>query len=151
MYQTLVPVQKDYDAFISYDTKTVNCEMNCAQIKLPREDWYYVAIHDISLKFADDYEPDEFTGYLIIYGMKNSMQTGILEVGGNVKSTKGVLFPMKEPAEQFPKCKIYNRLFMQPDDKYIIGFADKFLNIIPMERIRVNLHLATNLRTLYID
>lgn len=142
-----------YNHFIHYDSDVVDAETKTMKIRVPFDGWYYWSAHNISIEYPDDYEPDEYNAYLCTSGFKKN-QKGIVivstaENGG--KTINGALYPMREPADQFPKCKVYNKIFLSQEDFFMVSLVDKNLDTVDMNRIAITFHISSDLRLIYID
>ncbi len=150
MNQSIKSKDKLVNMLFHYDSDVVNQEDKTMIIKVPHDGEYYWSAHNISLKYPDTYVPDQLSGYLYVTEFSED-QVGIVSLAGIAKRIKGLLFPLREPANQFPKCKVYNKVFLHRGDQFIVQFVDKNLDVIIMDRIVVAFHCVNDLELLYIN
>ena len=137
-----------YDFFYVYDSAIGS---RVAEIKAHNMDsvqTYFITAEGISLEFPDDYIPDVYSGYLYISNT-SVMQQGSIKVACNgFKSQSGILLPLYEPAGKYPKCNVYNRIILAPEDTLRVSFVDGKGEEVATTRINVTLHFTKSLEFL---
>lgn len=143
-------IKSDFNRFLHYDTSLLEDD-RIADIEVSETGWYYMTLHNISLDFQDGYTPDQYSGYLRFCSTKNA-QTGLTTVTGQItKNDRGVIFPLREPSTNHPKCKTYNRFYLEKHDTIRITYMHSDLSLQVIDRIVVTLHITNSLKTVYLD
>jgi len=147
----MIAHEKNFDIFVHYDTDVIPAEDNgIIKLRFPKDGFYYMTLHSISLKFPDGYTPDQYNGFLRMCSLKES-QKGIIKIGGLDGKYNFVYFPLYKPSDPNPKCKIYNKFQLHVDDSINLTYRDKFGKYVPMDRIVATVHITNNIKLLYVD
>jgi len=141
---------KEINVFFHYDSDVVDQDTKQMKVKVPKNGLYYWTAHNISIKFPDGYTPDTYNGYICVCGFQLS-QSGIIKVSGKSGTRTGILFPLREPGSVNPKCKTYNKVYLNEDDQFKITYVDKDLKIVEVDRIVMTFHCVSNIKYMYID
>lgn len=145
-------IEDIYDIYVHYDTD-VTPDVDIMGVQFQRAGYSWWTAHNICIRYKDGYVPDPYSGFLVISGMCNA-QPGSVSVCGGSKAGRrqdGIFFPLREPADDFPKCKVYNRIQVEKSDRFEVKYADAQGEFVDVDRIVVTFHVSDDIRRIYID
>lgn len=130
-----------YDIFVFYDSRNPLLSDGHLTVNTPNQNWYWMSLQSIILEFPNGYTPDTYAGFLGVHGLEDSLISSSTYIGPF--QTRGkLLFPLQNPGDTNPTCKIYNRLRINRSDTIKVSYYDNTMTEVAMTTITLTMHIS---------